>query len=155
MVSGYPVMNDNILIAVDGSEASFKALDFAADLASQYDSNLILLHVVPEGGLPEGLRQWATVEHVENPAEWLYEQAVADNVLLAADERVRAKGLAKVERVVQHGEVTKQILDVAKRRSVDLIVMGTRGLSDLEGLFMGSVAHKVTHRAPCTVVSVR
>lgn len=56
---------------------------------------------------------------------------------------------------MERGEPAEQILETAKRTDVDLIVMATRGLSDIQGLVMGSVAHKVSHAAPCTVVTVR
>ena len=50
---------------------------------------------------------------------------------------------------------TDAILDCAKDRNADLIVMGTRGLSDLKGRFVGSVSHKLSHLADCTFITVR
>lgn len=148
-------MNEDILVPIDGSAGSFKALDFAVDLASRYGSKLWLIHVVQSREIPPALRQWARVEHVQSPPEWLLEEAVAENVLIAAEDRARARGAESVERIAHNGDVAKGIVDAAERHGVDLVVMGTRGLSDLQGLVLGSVAHKVTHAAPCTVVTVR
>jgi len=148
-------MNENILVPVDGSESAFKALDFAVDLATKYGSKIWLLNVVQSRDIPEGLRHWAEVEHVTSPPEWLLEQAVAERVLVAAEDRVKDKGAGNVERVAEKGDAAGTILEVAARHRVDLIVMGTRGLSDLQGLVMGSVAHKVCHGASCTVVTVK
>jgi nucleotide-binding universal stress UspA family protein len=148
-------MNENMLVAVDGSDGSFKAVDFAADLAEKYGSRLHLLHVVPEGSVPAGLRQWARAEHVDASPVWLYEQAVADAVLQAAEDRARDRGVDRLSRIVEHGGAAQRILVVAQRIGADLIVMGTRGLSDLQGLVMGSIAHKVSHAATCTVITVR
>ena len=148
-------MNENILVPIDGSDASFKALDLAADLAKHYGSTLHLVHVTQTREIPPALRQWARVEHVQSPPEWLLEEAVAENVLTGAEDRARAHGAESVERIADHGDVASCIIDIARRHAVDMIVMGTRGLSDLGGLVLGSVAHKVTHHAPCTVVTVR
>ena len=148
-------MNDNILVPVDGSESAFKALDFAVDLSEKYGSKLWLLNVVQSRDIPEGLRHWAEVEHVTSPPEWLLEQAVAERVLVVAEDRAKDKGARDLERVVEKGDPAGTILEVAGRHQVDLIVMGTRGLSDLQGLVMGSVAHKVCHGAACTVVAVK
>jgi nucleotide-binding universal stress UspA family protein len=148
-------MNENIMVAVDGSDASFKALDFAADLASKYGSKLWLVHVVQSREIPEGLKQWARVEHVQSPPEWLLEEAIAENVLTAAADRARAHGVKSVEGVSENGDVARCIIDAVRRHSVDVVVMGTRGLSDLQGLVLGSVAHKVSHAAPCTVITVK
>ena len=148
-------MNENILVPLDGSDASFKALDLAADLAMRYGSKLHLLHVTQSREIPAALRHWAQVEHVQSPPEWLLEEAVAENVLTGAEDRARARGVESIERSADHGDIATCIIEAAKGHHADMIVMGTRGLSDLEGLVLGSVAHKVTHHAPCTVVTVR
>ena len=148
-------MSKNILVPVDGSERSLKALDFASDIAAKDGSTLHVLHVVPEYVLPEGLRQWAAAEHVQAPSGWIYEQAIADYVLDVAIDRVSNQGQSPVVKITENGDAAKRIVEVARRHSIDMIIMGTRGLSDLEGFFMGSVAHKVNHLAECTVVTVR
>ena len=148
-------MNENILVPIDGSDASFKALDFAADLATKYGSRLWLVHVVQSREIPPALRHWAQIEHVHSPPEWLLEEAVAENVLIAGEDRARSRGVEAVARISQNGDVARCIIDAVDNHDIDLVVMGTRGLSDLQGLVLGSVAHKVTHAAPCTVVTVR
>ena len=57
--------------------------------------------------------------------------------------------------MTEYGDPAERILDCAKREHVDMIVMGTRGLSDLKGLLMGSVSHKVSHLADCACVTVK
>ena len=101
------------------------------------------------------LKEWARAEHVDSPPTVLYEQAIAENVLAGAESRAADRGAHRMERLMERGDPTKRILEEANRCAVDVIVMGTRGLSDLQGLVMGSVAHKVTHAAGCTVVTVR
>ena len=146
-------MYQSILVPVDGSDHSFKAVDLAAKVAAQDSATMWLLHVVPYAEVPEGIKRWAKIEHVEASGA-LYESAVADNILTAASERAREGGAEKIEKCVEHGAAARHILRAAADHEVDAIVMGSRGLSDIEGLFVGSVAHKVGHGASCTVITV-
>jgi nucleotide-binding universal stress UspA family protein len=78
------------------------------------------------------------------------------NVLLEDAEAVAEKaGVKNVGLVVKQGDPAKCILSSVDDENADFIVMGTRGLSDLKGLLMGSVSHKVSHLAPCTCVTVK
>ena len=61
---------------------------------------------------------------------------------------------AHTEYIVRMGSPADVILEEAARVGVDAIVMGSRGLSDIKGLLVGSVSHKVLHAAKCTVVTV-
>ena len=147
-------MYKHILVPVDGSDHSFKALDIAADLSGKYGSTLTLVHVVPSTEIPKGLQKWAKSEQFLNPPEAIYQQAIADGILEAADRRLSGKNIATVKHATEQGDAAKGILKAAAREKADLIVLGTRGLSDFQGMVLGSVAHKVTHAAPCTVITV-
>lgn len=149
-------MSARILIAVDGSSASMKAVDLGGELARARAATVCLVHVVPSAELPEGLREWARTEHVpagETP--WLYSRTVADGLLDSAEGRLRAQGVEAVEKVVEHGDAAAAIVELAEARHADAVVLGTRGLGNLSRLVLGSVAQKVMHDAPCTVVTVR
>lgn len=148
-------MSQQILVPVDGSEHGFHALTLACTLARASDASMRLLHVVPDKEIPEALKRYAQIEHIQGTPEYMYETAIAENVLNAAADQVAAEGLQKVQTSVEHGDAAKRILEVAERESVDTIVMGTRGLSDIQGLVLGSVAHKVAHGAQCQVVVVK
>ena len=63
-------------------------------------------------------------------------------------------GVKEVETVIAAGDPT-QAIETAKARNVDTIVIGSRGLGDLQGLLLGSVSHKVAQMAPCTCIIVR
>ena len=147
-------MYQKVLIPVDGSEYAFKALDLAVDLAAKHNATIWLLHVVPSNEVPEGIKRWAEIEHVDAPAA-LYENTVGDNILTAAEDRASTRGAEKIEKCLEHGNAARSIIQVAQRIGADAIVMGSRGLSDFQGLLMGSVAHRVSHGAECTVVTVK
>ena len=148
-------MASQILVPVDGSEHAFRALQVACSIARAEDKLLRLLHVVPSTEIPEGLKRYAQLEHVRESPEHLYESAVAENILNAARGEAIAAGVEQVECSIEHGDPSRGILEAASRLDVDTIVMGTRGLSDIQGLILGSVAHKVSHGADCRVVTVK
>jgi len=144
-----------ILVPVDGSEHAFHAVDVACIIARQLGGTLRLVHVVPDRAVPEGLKRFAELEHIQGPPEYVYTAAVAENVLNAGRDRAADNDVKDVETAVEYGDAAKGILEVANRHDVDMIVMGTRGLSDIQGLLFGSVAHKVSHDATCRVVIVK
>ena len=148
-------MSGHILVPVDGSEHAFRALQVACGLASAEGKQLRLLHVVPSREVPKALERFAEIEHVHESPEHLYEAAVAENILNAARDQAASAGVEDVECAVEHGDASRGILAAASRGDVDTIVMGTRGLSDIQGLVFGSVAHKVSHGADCRVVTVK
>jgi nucleotide-binding universal stress UspA family protein len=151
-------MTKKVLVAIDGSEHGWKALDLAADMAEQQGARLIVLHVVPFEPMAEALRAFAAAEHVplaEEEARFRYARTLGDHLTRSAEARVRGKGLTDVVARTVEGKPSGQILEVARSEGVDMIVMGSRGLSDARALFLGSVSHKVTNHAECTCVTVK
>ena len=150
-------MISTILVPTDGSEHAAKAVRFAADLAQKYGAHMILLHIVSDRGsgrVPEELRAYARMEHVEITERDLLRGA-AEEILRRAKETADAAGAQSVETMIEDGSPAARILNRAKAGGADLIVMGSRGLGDLQGLLLGSVSHKVSHLAECTCVTVR
>ena len=64
-------------------------------------------------------------------------------------------GLKNVETVMTDGDAAERILDCVGERKVDCVVMGSRGLSDMKALYLGSVSHKVLNKAHCTCIAVK
>ncbi|MDX6749295.1 universal stress protein [Geminicoccaceae bacterium 1502E] len=151
-------MTDTILLAVDGSEHSWKALEVAADLASSRGARVVALHVVPVEIMPEELRTFAQVENLpleEEYARWHDSRLLGDALTREAETRLKAKGVAAVTTRVAEGPVVTGIIETAGEEAASMIVMGSRGLSDAAGLFLGSISHRVSHLASCTVVVVK
>ena len=137
-------MFERILLAVDGSEHSIKAVPVAGDLARRYGGEVIVLHV------REHEITWGADIDVETADE---ARALVDGVVRQLkDSDANARG--EVVRVPL-GQTPRAILDLAREEAAGLIVMGTRGLSDWGRLLMGSVAHKVVHLAEVPVLVVR
>jgi nucleotide-binding universal stress UspA family protein len=151
-------MIKKILVAIDGSEHAWKALDLAADMAKQHGAQLIVLHVVPYEPTSEALRAFAEAEHMpveEEEGRYHFARTLGDHLTRSAEARARAKGLSDVVGRTAEGKPADQILEVTGSEDVDMIFMGSRGLSDARALFLGSVSHKVANHAACTCVTVK
>ena len=139
-------MFDKILVAVDHSEISDRALDAARDLALLSEGEVWVLHMRE--------REVAVKTGVSLSDESMDEASAA---VAAAVDKLTAAG------VKAHGDVgttvfgyaARNIVDDAKEHDVDVIVMGSRGRGDLAGLILGSTAHKVIHLADRPVLIVR
>ena len=147
---------ERILVGVDGSAPSLRAVQFAADLASKYNAELILLTIVPRLSpeVPPEVERYARVEHIRVPEAQLAFTA-AENVLGDARREAVAKGATLVSAEPSFGDPSGEIIAAARDRGADLIVVGSRGHGRLVGLLIGSVAQKVVSLAYCPVVVVR
>jgi nucleotide-binding universal stress UspA family protein len=139
---------EKILVPVDGSEQSHKAVAFAADLAKHYSATLHLLHVFKLTIIPEGLG-----EYVMSDREQLI--ALGNRIIAAAEGEAKGHGIERIEATVVEGDPAERIIDYAKEHEVDIIVIGSRGLGTFKGLLLGSVSNKVSHRTDRTCVIVR
>ena len=151
-------MAKKIVAAVYGSEHAWKALDLAADMAKQSGAQLIVLHAVPYEPMYEALRAFADAEDMpveEEEGRYHYARTLGDHLTRSAEARARDKGLRDVVGRTVEGKPAGQILEVASSEGVDMIVMGSRGLSDARAIFLGSVSHKVANHAACTCVTVK
>ena len=140
----------HILVPVDFSDHSNRALDCAKSLAEKYGASLHLLTVVPDPFVVPD-RSWSVVLPANYP-EGLRKDAESHlRRLLTHAEQKRLHS----ESAVAFGDPYREILDYAKRASIDLIVMGTHGRGGMAHVLIGSVAEKVVRTAPCPVMTVR
>ena len=172
-------MIKKILVPVDGSPHSVKAVELASDLASKYDAEIILLHVLLRGHMPDGLKKAIEIEvgsrktssdHLVNMPQQIMARVgskkdtqfsleelnyIGKYVLSSVATICQDKGIATIKKRVEEGNPANVIIKIAEEMPADMIVMGNRGLSDLKGILVGSVSHKVSHLAKCTCVTVR
>ncbi len=131
-----------IVNPVDGSEHSVHSTDYAIELARLFEAKVILMHC-----------------HDKFPivmSEPYFQQAV--NEINKAAEELVEPFIKKLERAevdfeirILEGTPGDKVPEVVRIEKVDLIVMGSRGVTDFAGLFLGSVAHQVLHKAECPV----
>ncbi|MBI5184902.1 MAG: universal stress protein [Nitrospinae bacterium] len=141
---------DKILFPTDFSEFSKNALRYAISFAQEYKAKLIVLHVIeniyPYSGFAE--TAFPVVElytDVEKYAQKEMESLAGGNV---------PKDLS-VETIITRGTPFLEIVNAAKEKEVDLIVIATHGRTGLEHVFFGSTAEKVVRKAPCPVLTIR
>ena len=139
-------MFDKILVAVDHSEISDRALDAARDLALLSEGEVWVLHMRE--------REVAVKTGVSLSDESMDEARAA---VAAAVDKLTAAGVKAYGDVgtTLFGYAARNIVDDAKEHDVDVIVMGSRGRGDLAGLILGSTAHKVIHLTDRPVLIVR
>jgi len=143
-----------LLAPVDGSEHAWKALDLACNLARQVDGKVLVLSVYRHHSPIESTHSLVRGrEEIEPPDATL--GRLAREVVDAGGGRARAAGVAGVEGLVRRGPPARTIVQVAKEKGADAIVMGSRGLGDVEGFLLGSVSHKVSSLAECTCITVK
>jgi len=141
-------MHCKILLPVDGSKGSARAARHLADLAQKVkEVEVHLVNVQPPGDDWMVRRMIKKDELAKMEAEW------SEAALAPAREVLQKAGVRSVEHSAQ-GDVAQTIVHLAEKLDCDQIVMGTRGLTALGDLLMGSVARKVLHltKIPVTLV---
>jgi nucleotide-binding universal stress UspA family protein len=148
----------NILLAIDGSEPSFDAADYAVSLAELYNSQLTALYVVsarvnndfdsdiPIDEIPDQIKKIMNEAKIESEP-WF------DKIRRAIDNESLINFRTKI--VVSSGKVSEVIVNYSENAKVDLIVIGTRGRSGFKRLLLGSVASDTITYAHCPVLVVK
>ncbi len=126
------IRTKNIMVPVDFSEASKKAVNYGLSLALEFEARLVLAHIAP----------------FDSAA---YEKAKVDLLnLIPPDCREKLT----FETIVKSGDVQKELLGIVEDRSIDLIVMGTRGRSYVQRLLLGSVTERLLRKLHIPILTV-
>jgi len=152
------IIPKRILVPVDGSRNAARAARVAIEYAKKFEAELIVLHVIPipahtlaevEGGI--GRLESSEVKEHFSSARQKAKTFVDEVVKSAETEGVKATGL-----ILDYAySVVETILDQATNNNVDLIVIGTRGLTGFKKLLVGSISSGIVSRAHCQVLIVR
>jgi nucleotide-binding universal stress UspA family protein len=141
-------MLSKLLVPVDGSENSFRALDHAIYLAKKTGANITAMNVI------------------ENPPTVYVESQKLLNDLLAnfraesanildKCKQIAEKSGVKIETVIGEGDAASTIVGYAEKENFDTIIIGRRGLGRFKEMMLGSISNKVLHHAKCTVNIVK
>ena len=152
-------MFEKILVPLDGSEHSLKALDVAASIAQKFGGSITLLHaysvqpiLFPEpytASSPAPILTGADVSRLAEAAQKMGNRIVGD-----AEQRIRTANL-QVKKIVVEGHAVEEIVRVANEENMDLIVIGARGVSHMREMLLGSVTDGVMHHVHCPVLVVK
>jgi len=144
-----PIQVRRILVPIDFSEHAEAVVEWAAHLADEHSSEIVLLHVYH---LPVEFQQ---MEGAYLPADfWNSVKEDARRQLAAYGDRLRARGIA-VSEVTREGYPATVIEEEVERQNADMVVIGSRGRTGLKHMLLGSIAERVVQKAPCPVLTVK
>ncbi|SDL61850.1 Nucleotide-binding universal stress protein, UspA family [Maridesulfovibrio ferrireducens] len=135
-----------ILIPVDGSIHSDNAVKYGFELAEMCEAKVILLHCHPP--VPSGLGEPNFQKAIDTATRNSYA------ILQKYMDAPQAEKISLSDKTIG-GDTTNSIITVSETEKCDLIIMGSKGKSDLEGLLIGSVTHKVLNTAHCPVLIIK
>jgi universal stress protein A len=139
-----------IVCCTDFSKHAETAFQAALELAQRYRAGLTLIHVLPP-----------VVNPLLADTEWIWPDQPRESLLLKIQERMQQEYGDRVlpgidcQLLVLDGHVSSEILNYLETHPVDLVVLGSYGLSGVDLVVFGSVANRVAHKAPCSVMIVR
>ena len=134
-----------ILVPVDGSKYSDKAILQACDLAKKYQSQLILLYVV---------EKVISVNLLDRKAYLEMLRKVGNNVLTTGKKIATNQGMnSKI--VIKEGNIANEIIKLAKKEQCNLIVMGNKGLGATARFLLGSISNKLVNNSTCSILIVK
>ena len=141
-------MFSKVLVPVDGSDHSLRALDHALFLAKATGSKVAAIHVMEK---PPTM--YVESQKLLNDIMAKY-KTESTKVLDRCKELAAQKGI-KIETVIADGDAATNITNYAKKEGSDIIVIGNRGLGRFKEMVVGSVSNKVLHHAKCSVLIVK
>jgi nucleotide-binding universal stress UspA family protein len=173
-------MFNSILVATDASAHGYKAVATACQLSAAFGAKLCVVHVTGQGEVPDSVRRLIDAEHLADPPEieirsaadlgsgvgylrtigetgirrhqmW---EALGKQVIAQARSVAQEHGVDGAEFLIEDGDPVEVLMELVEKRQPDLVVLGRRGVSDLRGLLMGSVSHKISQLAKSDVLTV-
>jgi nucleotide-binding universal stress UspA family protein len=145
-----------VLVAVDGSENSDKALDFALDLAEKYGAAVTVLNISESPAMGVVPLEPTTISGESMVVFAKDLQKFHEEILSKAVVHAREiKPNVVVSSKLREGDPAMDIVAEAKEGGFDVVVVGHRGLSRVKEIFLGNVSEKVAHLAPCPVIIIR
>ena len=142
-----------ILVAVDGSDPSFNASAYAIDLAKRNDAELIVLYIISP--VPYSQFEYANIGRMKEIESIEMEKAQREVVDKVKQKATENKVSVKTEVLIKYTSVVKEIVEYAEDNKVDMIVIGSRGVTGLKKLLLGSVANGVVTYSHCPVLVVK
>ena len=150
----YNVNFKNVLVPVDGSEFSMRALEYAVQIVKRFNSKLIALHVVPSSIRYDFFMSKKDYE-MNSPFNQVLQLSYMEALKWFEDVKEKIDVEFTTDVIIAEESIVKEIIEYSEREKIDLIVIGTRGRTGFKKVFLGSVASGVLNFAHCPVLVVR
>lgn len=155
-------MFEKILVPLDGSEHSQRALETAIEIAKKFSSHMVLLHVYSVTVTPVIVPEPTTVTPAGVPVATSGEVAkmvdaarnVGREILGEGKRNVETEGI-EVDTMLKEGNSVQEIVKLAREGQFSLVVVGARGIHRIREILMGSVSEGVAKNSPCPVLVVK
>lgn len=135
-----------ILVPLDGSETSIRALDKAIEIAKKFDGKITLVHVYSASFYTKTPDQ--LYKFIQSARDY------GDEILEKGKKKVKLEKI-EVEKLLLNGHPVEEILNTANEGNFDLIVIGIKGMSKIKKILVGSVTDRIIKHTPCPVLVVR
>jgi nucleotide-binding universal stress UspA family protein len=156
-----------VLLAIDGSECSQYATHFMAKFPLPPDTELVVIHILPPAPIlktdyiirtwdipEEVIQDYTTMLNKENQRKYEDEKEKGEEYLSQSIQVLKSSAFNITSKLLR-GDAATEIIDFAKKSDIDLIVAGSRGISQMQSWLVGSVSRKLVHYAPCSVLLVK
>jgi nucleotide-binding universal stress UspA family protein len=143
-----------ILVAMASTEHSRGIFDFAATLATGLESQILIVSIINSRDI-DAVRQVTEMGYEVDGDK--YVAGIKETRQQEMDAILRHSRFprTRIQTIIRVGNPVEELLKIAMHESVDMVVMGTKGRTDLKHILMGSVAEKMFRRSPVTIVSYR
>jgi len=135
----------NILVPLDGSKYSEKALLHACDMAKNYKSRLILLYVVEK----------SITFNLLDKKEYLEILRKFGNKVLIRGKDIATQHGIDSKIIIKEGNIVNEIIKLVKNEKCNLIIIGSKGLGSTARFFLGSVSNKLANNSPCSILIIK
>jgi nucleotide-binding universal stress UspA family protein len=138
----------NVLVPVDGSDNSYRALDTALILSEKLGSSITVVNVMEE----------VPITHIESEkllSELLEAYRKENQEILSKCSKIATEKGLSIKTLLLQGNPASIILDYCKKENFDLVIMGSRGMGKFKQLILGSVSSKIVHHCQCAVLLIR
>jgi nucleotide-binding universal stress UspA family protein len=153
---------DHILVAIDGSENSYRALEFALNLAEKFEASVVILNVfqipmMASQAPGDPMSTSSAVSSSGSDAKFIddLKKIHEEMVNRAIDKAKKIKPNVEISAELKEGDPALQIVETAKDENFDVIVIGHKGESRVREFFLGSNSEKVAHLSQCPVIIVK
>lgn len=140
------------MVAVDGSNPSFNASTYAIDLAKKHDAELVVLNIVSL--VPSSQFEYANIGRMRE-IETAETEKTQQEINKVKQKAIEKKVWVETAVLVKYTKVVKEIVEYAEQMKIDMIVIGSRGMTGIKKMLLGSVAEGVVTYSHCPVLVVK